>query len=218
MVTSNRDERPGHLDPGDPAQRGRRGPRRRLQRHPDRRQRPAARRGPGGLLRVPRARPGTTNITANVTLTNDDADPVGAYLVSPDGDTLGYGENTWPGASTDTGAIGFTPEKSLTAYTLHPVPGTWTLIVDFTDAGGRRRDLPAVHRQRPGSTTSEVSATGLPDSASTTLAAGQPVTVPVTITNNGAAPEDFFVDARLNTSTTVSLAPLDPASGPDACR
>ena len=29
------------------------------------------------------------------------------------------------------------------------------------------------------------------------LAAGTPVTVPVTITNNGAAPEDFFADARL---------------------
>jgi hypothetical protein len=43
------------------------------------------------------------------------------------------------------------------------------------------------------------------------LPAGVPVTVPVTITNTGAAPEQFFIDARLNTTTSLPLAQLDPS-------
>jgi hypothetical protein len=139
--------------------------------------------------------PAVHDITANVSLANDAGDPVGAYLVSPDGDALGYGQNSLNGTSG----------RSLTAYTLNPVSGMWTLIVDFAEpivgnevsqpyTGTIKFDNVMVH------------ATGLPDSLGTNLAAGTPVAVPVTITNNGAAPEDFFVDSRLSTSTTLALA------------
>jgi hypothetical protein len=155
---------------------------------------------------------GTKNLTANLSLTNDAADPVGAYLVSPDGDVLGYGQNTVATSVSQAGAIIFTPDKSLTAYTLNPVAGTWTLVVDFAEpVVGDEVSQPFTGHVLVNDV--QVSAAGLPDSASTTLPAGKPVTVPVKITNNGDAPQDFFVDGRLNTSTSVVLAPLDQATG-----
>lgn len=138
---------------------------------------------------------GVRNITANVSLTNDASDPVGAYLISPDGDTLGYGQN-----SLSNG----TPGTSLTAYTLNPVSGTWTLILDFAN--------PVVGNEVSQPFTGNIlfnhvsaRAPGLPNSVDHKLAAGIPVTFPVTITNNGAAPEEFFVDARLDAKQDLTL-------------
>ena len=59
----------------------------------------------------------------------------------------------------------------------------------------------------------KVTAAGLPDSAHTMLAAGTPVTIPVKITNKGTQAEDFFVDPRLNSATTLALAPFSQATG-----
>ena len=67
------------------------------------------------------------NITANVSLTNDAADPVAEYLVSPDGDDLGFAQNNTNNTQT----------LSATAYTLNPVPGTWTGVLPWP-GGGRR--------------------------------------------------------------------------------
>ena len=142
---------------------------------------------------------GQTSIMANVSLTNDPQDPVGAYLVGPDGNSLGFGQNS----------LGTTDVKSLTAYTLNPAPGTWTLVVDFAE--------PVVGNEisEPFSGSikfNDVKATaaGLPNTKSISLAAGVPVTIPVTITNTGAAAEAYFVDARLNSATTIPLANVDP--------
>jgi hypothetical protein len=144
---------------------------------------------------------GVQNITANVSLTNDASDPVGSYLVDPDGDTVGYGENTFNGS----------PETTLTAYALAPAAGTWTLLVDFAEPVVGNE----VAQPYSGSVVFNAvsaSASGLPTSASTTLAAGKAVTVPVTFTNNGAAPEDFFLDPRLDASQTITLDPVDQAA------
>jgi hypothetical protein len=144
---------------------------------------------------------GTTDVTANVSLANDANDPVGLYLVSPDGDSLGYGQNSLNG----------TYGLSATAYTLHPQAGTWTLIVDFAEPVEGNE----LSQQFSGNivfNSVHVSAAGLPDSASTTLASGTPVTVPVSVTNNGAAPELVFIDPRLDTTKSYTLAPVAPST------
>jgi hypothetical protein len=155
---------------------------------------------------------GAKNITASVSLANDPADPVGAYLISPDGDALGYGQNTVAtGVNSTTGALEFTAERALTAYTLDPVAGTWTLAVDFAEpvVGNEISEPFSGHvtlNKAKASTT-------LPDSVTTRLTPGHPHTYTVKITNNGAAAQDFFVDARLNGSTTEPLLPLDNTTG-----
>jgi len=143
---------------------------------------------------------GVTNITANVSLSNDAADPVGVYLVSPDGDELGYGENTFNGNST----------LSATAYTTHPQSGRWTLIVDFAEPV-QGDEISQTFTGNVAFNAVSVTAPGLPDGKSTVLTPGKAVTVPVTITNTGEAPEDFFIDARTDTYQSMNLADLSSA-------
>jgi hypothetical protein len=138
--------------------------------------------------------PGHSSITANVSLTNDAGDPVGAYLINPDGATVGFGQNSLNGTST----------LALTAYTLNPVPGTWTLIVEFAEpVVGNEVAQPFSGNIKLDAVSA--SAPGLPNSGHARLHAGVPVTIPVVIRNNGAAPEGFFIDARLNATASLSL-------------
>jgi hypothetical protein len=140
--------------------------------------------------------PGHNSIMANVSLTNDAGDAVGAYLVSPDGDTLGFGQNS--DSLTGAGTL------SLTANTLNPVAGSWTLIVYFTGpTAGNEISQPFTGNIQLDNIN--VSAPGLPNSPAIKLKAGIPVTVPVTIRNNGAAPQAVFIDARLNTIVSLPL-------------
>jgi hypothetical protein len=132
--------------------------------------------------------------------------------VNPDGVAVGFGANGVAGAE------GVTNTLALTAYTHDPIPGTWTLVVDFADpvvgneisqpfTGNIHLDGVSVH------------ASGLPDSVKTRLAAGVPVVVPVSITNNGAATGQFFIDARLSAVSNLALNLLFPPelAPPDGC-
>jgi hypothetical protein len=150
---------------------------------------------------------GTRDVRADVRLSNDAADPVFEYLVSPDGDVAGYGENGigQPGTSGAVSTLG------ASAYAVDPVPGMWTLILEFADpvAGN---ELSQPYSGNIVLNASSASAPALPDSAATTLTAGTAVTVPVTITNNGASPQELFLDPRLDTTTTMTLPTIPPST------
>jgi hypothetical protein len=141
---------------------------------------------------------GHHSITANVSLANDRGNNVGAYLVAPDGQALGFGQN-----STLT-----TTSTSVSAYTLNPVPGTWALVIDFMGpvVGNEVAD-PFSGRITLDNT--KATATGLPDSPKRMLKRGTTLTVPVKIANTGKAAELYFVDARLTKKATIVLDSLD---------
>jgi hypothetical protein len=148
---------------------------------------------------------GTTAITASVLLKNDPSGEigVGTYLVSPDQDVLGYGQN-YDVTDAENGLTAADTDASV----LHPVAGTWTLIVDFADG------IPGTEVSDPFSgkvsfaAPATVTATGMPDSAATDLTAGTPVTVPVTIENTGTTAQDYYADARLDATASIPLVGL----------
>ncbi|HEY6494714.1 MAG TPA: S8 family serine peptidase [Trebonia sp.] len=149
---------------------------------------------------------GTKAVRAEINLRDNPGigNLVGSYLVGPNGNVEGYGENT-----DQAGAqVGLT-DRTLAATAVDPEAGRWTLImafaqpvagtevsdpytgdVDFNPAGTIGPEKPLPH--------------------GTTLAPGKAVTVPVKIINESNAPQDYFLDPRLDTATTMTLAPVVP--------
>ena len=156
---------------------------------------------------------GTKAISAALALGNDPAAATGgvfagAYLVSPDGNVLGSAQNYDDAiSSARTG----TSYPNLDATVLNPDAGTWTLVVSFEGpVPGTEVADPFTGTVSFATAGAEAAAT-LPVSAATMLPAGVPDTIPVTITNTGTAPEDYYLDPRLTTTTTMTLAPLTGA-------
>jgi hypothetical protein len=104
-----------------------------------------------------------------------------------------------------SGTTQLAPETGAQLHVLRPAAGRWTLVVDFYGTvSGTAVAQPFTVTINDTPVTA--SAAGLPDSASTTLAAGTPVTVPVQVTNGGSTPEAYFVDPRLSTQVATALA------------
>ena len=158
---------------------------------------------------------GQRDLDANFTLTNDPGQAVFAFLIDPRGQALGYSSNRLvTGFDPDTGAAIVQPLKEVSLYQANPTAGRWTLILNF--AGPIVGDeLSQPFRGNVQLNKVDIHATGLPNSSSTTLPAGKPVTAQVTIHNTGLAPEDFFVDPRLASMADLTLpaAPGQPTTG-----
>ncbi len=148
------------------------------------------------------------DLDVGVSLANDPANQVSAYLVAPGGETLGYGSSYLTTGFTGDGVPVETPGHTLALYASNPIPGDWTLIVDFTspvpgnelaDAFAGRVTLNALSFSRG----------TLPDSPSVTLKASTGASYQISLHNTGAAAEDIFLDPRLTTLAPYQLAPQD---------
>ena len=89
-----------------------------------------------------------------------------------------------------------------------PAPGRWTLVllVALPVSGAR---LTEPFTGALSFTAPSVTATGIPNSASTVLPAGQPVTATIKVTNTGNISKDFFADPRLNGKVPQQLLGSD---------
>jgi hypothetical protein len=152
------------------------------------------------------------NIDADVVLANNPANQVSGYLIAPDGQTMGYGSNYLTTGFNSAGVPIESPGRKLSLYTSNPIPGAWTLVIDFTSpVPGNELADPFNGRIRFNSVRFDRGR--LPDAASVKIKHGTAVTYKVTVHNTGAAPEDLFLDARLSQLHTYTLEPQDRVSG-----
>jgi hypothetical protein len=152
------------------------------------------------------------DLDVDVVLANDPANEVSGYLVAPGGETMGYGSSYLTTGFNSSGVPVESPRRQLSLYTSNPIPGVWTLIIDFTSpVPGNELSDPFTGQVRFNAVSS--SRGTLPDSPSVSLTRGKTVTYQVTVHNTGAAAEDVFLDPRLTSLQPYLLQPQDQVEG-----
>jgi hypothetical protein len=152
------------------------------------------------------------DVEADVVLGNDPENQVSAYLVSPGGQTMGYGSNFLTTAFTLAGVAVESPRRQLSVYTSDPIPGVWTLIIDFASpVPGNELADPFTGRIRFNSV--RWSRGKLPGSRAAKLTPGRSYRYQIRLDNTGTAAEDVFLDARLPRLARYVLQPQDKVSG-----
>jgi hypothetical protein len=161
---------------------------------------------PSNLPVLPRS------LDVDVVLANDPANEVSGYLVAPGGETMGYGSSYLTTGFDSSGVPVESPTRQLSLYASDPIPGVWTLVIDFTSpVPGNELADPFTGQIRFNAMS--FSRGALPDSPSVTLARGKAVTYKITVHNTGAAPEDIFLDPRLTSLRAYPLQPQDQVAG-----
>ena len=156
--------------------------------------------------------PGEADLDASISLANNPGaglipgDELLAYLVDPNGQTVGYSSNY----TLEPSGSSLVPAASLYTQLYHvaPIPGQWELVLFWAN--------PVVGDELSDPFTGAVEFnqvevnSNLPDSSSTSVTTG--ATFDVNITDTGVAPEAFFVDPRLDNQTQLlNLPNHDPA-------
>ncbi len=152
------------------------------------------------------------NIDVDVTLANDPQNQVSAYLVAPGGETMGYGSSYLTTSFLKNGSVPVeSPRKQLSVYTSNPVPGVWTLIIDFTSPVPGN-ELADKFSGRIRLNAASFSRHSLPDSPAVKLKQGKAVAYKISVKNTGWAAEDIFLDPRLTALATYTLQPQNQVS------
>jgi len=126
------------------------------------------------------------------------------FLIDPNGEPLDA-QSTAAFDANDN-FLGFGPTMQF--FQTSPANGLWTLVLNVAGPGD------GAHLSEPftGSISfaaPSVSSSGIPNSPSTVLPAGQPVTATISVTNTGNSRKDFFADARLNGQVPQELLGSD---------
>ena len=153
-------------------------------------------------IAVPAGRP---ELNVSITLARNANNPFTAELVDPSGQAVSLASNARV-VETEIGPVGI-PSLGAELHALSPAGGMWALVVDFYGqvSGTALSQRYTVTLDENAVVTGS---TGLPKAASTVLPAGKAVAATVTVHNTGTAPELYFVDARLDKPTTITLAPF----------
>jgi hypothetical protein len=152
------------------------------------------------------------DIDVDVVLANDPANQVSGYLIAPGGETMGYGSSYLTTGFNAGGVPVESPRRQLSLYTSNPIPGVWTLIIDFTSPVPGN-ELSDAFTGRIRFNAASFNRGALPDSPSVSLKRGKPVTYKITVRNSGAAAEDIFLDPRLTMMQSYALQPQDQVAG-----
>jgi subtilisin family serine protease len=130
--------------------------------------------------------PGEPSLNVGLQLADSDHILLG-FLIDPNGEPLDV-------QTTANDAAG--PGPTMQFFHGSPAPGLWTVTIATGPGDGSDLSVPftgSVSFAGP-----QVSSSGIPNSPSTVLQPGQPVTATINVTNTGNIAKDFFADARLD--------------------
>ena len=139
---------------------------------------------------------GTPALNAQVTLART-PDPMFISLIAPSGDQLGFGSNYSLKNFESNPTVSFTGA----AQVLDPAAGRWTMVVVFAPVVSGV-NLSQKFSVLVDTAASTVTATGLPTSTSTTVAAGTTTDAVIAVKNTTSEPQAYFADARTSKSVT----------------
>jgi hypothetical protein len=133
-----------------------------------------------------------------------------AELVDPAGEAVSSASNALFSANAG-GNSELVPEEGANLHVLSPASGRWTLIIDFYNSVSGTAALQKFNVALNTNGTS-TTANGLP-SPGATVSHGSVIHASVTITNSSTtAPEEYFIDPRLDGTATVNLAAQSTSS------